>query len=415
MGGKGLGEYTLFDPGVQADPYGYYALMHELDGVHYDAAADLYLVAHHELLQEAAANPALFSSEIDMRTDVGGPDTAESDALFRERGWVVRDVLSQADPPRHTKFRAIVERLFTGPIVRKMHADIEERVDGLIDGFCRRREVDFFAEFAVPLPLGVIADQLGVPKQDMDLFKTWSDAIIDTLGIMLSAERRLECTHQIIAFQHYFVGVMEARQTEPKEDIISLISHASLEDRPLSTEEKLALVQQILVAGNETTRNHLAKCALLLAQHPDLQRRLRSNPKLIANFVEETLRLESPVQGLFRRVTQATKLGNTSLPKGAKVMLVFGAANRDPQAFARPSELDVERRNARRHVAFSHGIHTCIGAMLARTELRVSVERLLARLENIALRENFQPQHAPSVILRGLSDLHLTFRPASER
>lgn len=411
MGGENLSQLTLFDPAVQADPYGYYALTHELDGVHYDAAADLYLVTRHELLREAAANPAVFSSEIDMRTDVGGPDTAQSDALFAAQGWVVRDVLSQADPPRHTQFRAIVEGLFTGPIVRRMHSDIEARVDGLIDGFCKRGEVDFFAEFAVPLPLGVIADQLGVPKKDMALFKTWSDAIIDTLGIMLTAERRLECTRQIIEFQHYFVAVMKSRERSPREDIISLIAQASLDDRALTTEERLALVQQILVAGNETTRNHLAKCALLLAQNPEIQRRLRADANLVANFVEESLRLESPVQGLFRRVTKETRLGATALPEGAKVMLVFGAANRDPRAFPEPDTLDVERKNARRHVAFSHGIHTCIGAMLARTELRVGITRLLARLGNIALREGFRPEHAPSVILRGLDALHLTFEP----
>lgn len=411
MGNRELDDFTLFDPAVQADPYGYYALMHESHAVHYDRPADLYLVAHHDLLQEAAAKPAVFSSEIDMRTDVGGPDTTESEALFKERGWVVRDVLSQADPPRHTQFRGIVERLFTGPIVRKMHADIEQRVDDLIDGFWDRGKVDFLAEFAVPLPLGVIADQLGVPRNDMALFKTWSDAIIDTLGIMLSAERRLECTHQIIEFQHYFVDVMESRRHSPREDIISLIAQAELDDRALTTEERLALVQQILVAGNETTRNHLAKCALLLAQHPKLQQRVRSEPTLTGNFVEETLRLESPVQGLFRRVTQETRLGDTVLPEGAKVMLVFGAANRDPEAFPQPGELDVERKNARRHVAFSHGIHSCIGAMLARSELRVSVTRLLERLNNIALQKDFEPEHAPSVILRGLTALHLTFEP----
>jgi cytochrome P450 len=409
-----LSESSIIDRNVQQCPFPYYRLMHELDPVHYDAKADLYLVTRHDLLIEAARNVEIFSSEIDMRTDVGGPDTTNSDALFREKGWLVADVLSQVDPPRHTQFRAIVERLFTGPIVKRMETYIEAEVDRLIDAFIDTGEVDFYRQFAVPLPLGLIADQLGVPREDMEKFELWSGAIVETLGIMLSEERKLECTRLIIEFQHYFVNKMAERRESPQEDIISLIATARLdgEGPDLTTEERLALIQQLLVAGNETTRHHLAKCMLLLIHHPDQQALLRQDPSLIAGFVEESLRLEAPTQGLFRRVTRDYDLGGTVLPAGAKVMLLYGAANRDPSMFPQPNELDVTRDNARRHVAFGYGIHVCIGAMLARKELQVAYRRVLARMKNFALAEDHGPiEHLPSLILRSLKELRITFTP----
>ncbi len=269
----------------------------------------------------------------------------------------------------------------------------------------------------MPLPLGLIADQLGVPRGDMEKFELWSDAIVETLGIMLSEERKLECTRLIIEFQHYFVKKMAERRKDPCEDIISRIATARLdgEDRDLTIEERLALIQQLLVAGNETTRHHLAKCMLLLIQHPDQEARLRQDPSLIPGFIEESLRIESPTQGLFRRVTRDYALGGTLLRAGAKVMLLYGAANRDPGMFPEPDKLDVTRANARRHVAFGYGIHVCIGAMLARKELQVAYRRILARMKNFALAEDHGPiEHWPSLILRSLKELHITFTPVTE-
>ena len=212
---------------------------------------DLWMIASHELAVEALTNWKVFSSAIDLRRDVGGPDTAESDALFEKEGYLVRDVLTQVDPPRHTVFRKLVDRTFTGPVVRRMEEYLTLHAGQLIDAFIDRGRCDFFNEFAVPLPLGVIADQLGVPQEDMPRFKTWSDAFIETLGIMLSPERKLECTQLIIEYQHYFVDRIEEKKFNPEDDILSGLVAARHEDgSELSTEELLALVQQLLVAGN---------------------------------------------------------------------------------------------------------------------------------------------------------------------
>ena len=407
--------FTIADPAVQECPYDYYRALHESEPVHYDPNTDLWMIASYELAVEALNNWKVFSSAIDMRRDVGGPDTSESDALFEKEGYVVHDVLSQVDPPRHTIFRKLVDRTFTGPVVRRMEDYLERHTERLIDGFIDRGRCDFFNEFAVPLPLGVIADQLGVPQQDMLRLKTWSDAFIETLGIMLSPERKLECTRLIIEYQHYFVKRIEEKKARPEDDILSGLVAARHEDgSELSAEELLALVQQLLVAGNETTRNHLAKSVLLLIENPDQQEILREDLSLVSNFVEESLRLESPVQGLFRVTAEDTKLGGYDIPKGAKIYLAYGAANRDDGKFPQADRLDVRRKNAIRHLAFSHGIHRCIGQMLARKELEIAIRAILTRMTGIALDDAWpHPAHAPSFILRGLTSLHITFNKAA--
>lgn len=408
---KPLDALTIADPAVQQCPYPYYKAMHAQEAVHYDAATDLWMIADYDLAVEALTNWEVFSSEIDMRTDVGGPDTSESDALFKKDGYIVNDVLSQVDPPSHTFYRKLVDRTFTGPIVRRMEDYLTHHTQQLIDGFINQGRCDFFTAFAVPLPLGVIADQLGAPQSDLDKFKIWTDAIIETLGIMLSPERKLECTRLIIEYQHYFVERIAEKKQTPATDILSELVAATHDDgSSLSTEELLAIIQQLLVAGNETTRNHLAKSMLLLIEHPDQQQMLRDDLSLVPNFVEESLRLESPVQGLFRTATQDTVLGEYNIPKGAKIYVAYGAANRDDKKFAAAAKLDVTRKNANRHLAFSHGIHRCIGQMLARKELEIAITALLTRLDNIALDPNHSaPEHAPSFILRGLTSMHITF------
>ncbi|MFK7843174.1 MAG: cytochrome P450 [Sphingorhabdus sp.] len=406
---------TLLDPNTLECPYDYYRAMQNNEPVHYDAGADTYLVTRYDLIVQAAKDFETFSSDMDLRREGIGPSNVKSDALFKRDGYLVEDVLTQVDPPRHTQFRSMVSRLFVGPVANKMEAYIEAHVDTLIDGFIDDGEVEFFRQFAVPLPLDLIADQLGVPREDKAQFKVWTDAIIETLGVMLTEERKLQCTALIIDFQHYFVQKMVEKRAQPENDIISTIATARLddEDRDLTTEERLALIQQILVAGNETTRNHLAKSMVLLCQNSETQVQLREEPSLIKNFIEETLRLESPVQGLFRKTTKDVEFGGTFMPAGSKVLLMYGAANRDPKQFEDPEELDVFRKNSRLHLAFGAGPHACIGAMLARKEIEVTLRQILKRLQSIELKDSHSPiRHRPNLILRGMDgELTLTFQP----
>jgi cytochrome P450 len=411
-----LTSFSLADPAVQACPFEFYRLMHQSAPVHYDPTTDLWVVTTYDLVQQVLRDWQTFSSEIDMRRDVGGPDSSASDALFAAEGYVVRDVLSQADPPRHTLYRNLVDRAFTRAVVERLEEPLRRRAHTLVDDFATAGRSDFLADFAVPLTLGVIADLLGVPGRDIPRFKAWTDAIIETLGLMLDDARKLECTRRIMEFQHYFVARFEEKRKAPADDLLSqLVRSVHPDGRALETEELLALVQQLLVAGNETTRNHLAKSLLLLTGRPELQDRLRAEPRLIKAFVEESLRLESPVQGLFRIVTRDVCLGGVDLPRGAKLYVCYAAANRDGAVFPEPGQLDVERGNAHRHMAFGYGIHRCIGQMLARSELQVALEVLLGRLRGLRLAaDQPEPEHVPSFILRGLRSLHVEFEAVAD-
>ncbi|MDG2320954.1 MAG: cytochrome P450 [Rhodospirillaceae bacterium] len=406
-----LADLTIGSPDVQEHPYEYYKLMREQEPVHYDPHTDLWMVADYHLAVEVLKNWQVFSSQIDMRTDVGGPDLAESNALFAKDGYTVPDVLTQVDPPRHTFYRSLIDKAFTGPVVKRMDEYLVDHANELIDSFISKGQCDFKEEFAVPLPLGVIADQVGAPRSDIHRFRVWTDAFVETLGIMLSPERRLECTKLIIEYQHYFVDRINEKKANPQEDILSGLVAARHEDgQPLAYEELLAILQQLMTAGNETTRNHLVASMKLLIDEPDLQAILRNDAAMVKKFVEESLRLESPTQGLFRIANHDTELGGYNVPKGAKIYLAYGSANRDDKQFPNADKLDITRHNATKHLAFGYGIHRCIGQMLAKKELEIGISTLLQRLDNIALKPGHSPiTHTPSFILRGIESLHITF------
>jgi cytochrome P450 len=338
-------------------------------------------------------------------------DVSPSDELYRREGWVVADVLSQIDPPRHTIFRRIVERLFTGPAVKRLHNYLDAHVCELIDRFAARGEADFLAEFALLLPIGVIADQLGLPRTAAADIKRWTDAYIESFNPTISAEHKLECTRRIIEFQKYFMGKRAEKMAEPAADLLSMLAVAERPDGArLSDEEYLALCAQLMVAGNETTRNQLMASMLMLIEDPALQHRLRTNPGLIPRFIDESLRLESPAQGLYRRCTRDVTIGGTTIPAGAIVLLMFAAGNRDEQQFPNSAQLDLERPNAQRHLAFGHGIHSCIGRTLATAELTIAVTRLLERLDNIRLRPGAGPmRYKPHFNMRALESLDIVF------
>jgi cytochrome P450 len=388
--------------------------MHAEAPVHHDARMNIWIISRHRDIVEACNNWHVFSSQIDMRRDVSALDPGASDAMFRAEGWLVADVLSQVDPPTHTVYRRIVQTLFTGPAVKRLHGDLDAHVLELINAFAPKGEADFLGEFALFLPLDVIADQLGLPRSHGERLRRWTDAFIASFDPTISAERKLELTAQILEFQMYFVAWRQKKIEAPADDLLSMLSTLEKEDsQRLGTEEYLALCAQLMVAGNETTRNHLLAAMLMLCEDPALQDRLRQNPALIPDFIEESLRLESPAQGLYRRCTQDIALGGVTIPAGAIVLVMYGAGNRDAEVFAEPARIDLARANRNRHLAFGHGIHTCIGRSLAMAELTIAFTRLLERLGNIRL----SPDHPPPVRkfhfnMRALDGLHIVFDPS---
>ena len=227
-------------------------------------------------------------------------------------------------------------------------AAIEDRIaavaDELVDRFAGAGSVELVHQFAIPLPLTIIAEQLGVPVRDLHLFKEWSDAAVLPLGGLLSEEEREACAYKYAEMQHYFAARIAERRDDPQDDMLTDMVAARLEgERPLDVPELLSICAQFLVAGNETTTKLITACAQLLCQHPDQLAAVRDDPSLVPGAVEESLRMESAVQTMFRTATRDTELAGVAIPKGGRVVLLIGAANRDPATFPDPDRFDVRR------------------------------------------------------------------------
>jgi cytochrome P450 len=242
-------------------------------------------------------------------------------------------------------------------------------------------------------------------------FKRWSDDSIANIGAIITDDRRVEAFEGIVEFQHYFAEQLEQRRAAPRGDLMSELVQAQIDDeqapgghRELTMAEMLSILQQLLVAGNETTTKSITEGVKLLAEHPAVWAKLQADPAGYAPLVtEEVLRLSSPTQGMFRVVTADTELAGVPIPKGARLVVVFAAANRDPQVWGDdPDRFDPDRPNHKEHLAFGKGIHFCLGAPLSRIELQAAFEGLARRLERIELAEGNDFRYHPSFMLRGL-------------
>ena len=320
-------------------------------------------------------------------------------------------VLLNADPPEHRRQRKAVNRAFRPTRLRSMEPMIEKVTSELIDEIINNGESEFVAEFAVGLPMTIIAVALGVETDNLATFKKWSDDLVMPVGNPdPTTDKVRDYLISLSEFNEFFGNLLQLRRQEAQEDIISDVANAEVNDEMLNEAEMLSMLQQFLVAGNETTTKLLTNLMHHLAVEDGLEEQLRNDPNLIDNFIEEGLRFEAPVGGLFRMAKEDTTVGNTQLCEGDHIWLIFAAANRDPQMFSEPDTFSVDRENARDHLAFGHGEHFCIGAMLARLEARIAVEQILERMENIRLVDGKNSfEYEDTFVLRGLKELHIAF------
>jgi cytochrome P450 len=321
-------------------------------------------------------------------------------------------VLLGADPPMHTRQRNLVNRAFSPPRVKQIEGSIRDVANQLVDAFIADGRVELVKQFAVPLPLTVIAHALGVPDNDLDTFKRWSDDFVVLVGNHKPPKERIaDYVRSRYEFSQYFADKIADRRADPQDDLISDVVTARIDGEELTEEEMLGMFSQFLVAGNETTTKHLAATMWLLCEHPEAMAQVRQDPSLIPNLVEESLRMETPVQGLYRTATRDTEIGGVPIAEGAHIMVMYASGNRDDAQYAAPDDFDVCRANAKTHLAFSQGPHFCLGAALARSESRIAIETLLERLDDIQLAPGNTFEMEPTYVLHGFKELHLTFRP----
>lgn len=357
--------YSPFDPEVIADPYPVYRELRGHAPVHWSPEANSWVLSRYEDVSAALTDPATYSSASGIFPTPPGVDMTE---LFLP-------MLIMSDPPRHTQLRHLVSRAFTPRRIAGLEAHIQILVDDLLDNTPETGAWDFVSGFAGPLPAIVIADMLGVPREDRGRFRTWSTTLIQSNPIRGEFGPGLDAA---AALYDYFTSFLAERRAHPQDDLMTALVHAEVDGEHLTEEELLGFCLLLLVAGHETTTNLLSNSAVVLAQHPESRRQLADNPELVPAAVEELLRYDSPVQGLARTLTRPVDLHGQHMKGGDTVLLLFGSANRDDQAFPDADRFDI-RRAPERQVAFGRGIHFCLGASLARLEARIALEALLAR------------------------------------
>lgn len=411
VGGTRPEDFDLMDPATQAAPYEFYSVLRREAPVYRMPQTGFYLVTTFELCREVIRQPDLFVSGVSPMALRPGGVPREVVEIFETKGWVPNSSCSTSDPPVHTRVRRALERLFTVQRVRQLAPRIDALANELIDAFEGEGAVEFVSAFAHPLPMRVIAELLGVPDGDLARFKAWSDAIVEPFGMMISREREIECARLMVEMQHYFAERIRERQARPADDLISAIVHADLGGLPpFDMRELLTIVTiDLLASGNETTTAAISSGMLLLTRDPTPIAEVRREPELLETLIEEFLRLESPAQGMFRRVARDTTLGGVQLKEGDLLSLRFGAANRDEAVFPHAEKIDLRRPQPGKHLAFGLGRHHCIGAALARQELMSAFGALLRRLDNFRLAPGSSPQYVPSFFGRNLRELHITF------
>jgi cytochrome P450 len=416
-----LAAFNPLDPDTLQCPYPHYRRMRDEAPVLYLEAIGSYVVTRHDLVLGMMRDPDTYSSKFGgTGMPLGNSDDRQRMLAVMAEGYPRVPTMLTADIPEHTRYRRLVSKAFTPKVVAELEPEIRSVTTRLIDVMLDQRSVEFVTAFAVPLPVAVIASALNVPDSRLDDFKRWSDDSIAGIGTALDVEGRIAAERGVNDFQHYFADQIEQRRTNPQDDLLTALLNARIDDddpdltdkRSLDMPEMLGIVQQLLVAGNETTTKLLSELMMLLGQHPEQWRRLRSDPSRIPSVVEEGLRMLTPTQGMWRIATKEHELGGVQIPKGARLVAVFASANRDEALYADADAFDPDRQNLRDHLAFGKGIHFCLGANLSRLEARVAFEELSRRIDSFALDEGNDFSYFPSFLLRGLQRLDVTLTPA---
>jgi len=390
-------EFNPFLPEFIENPFPVYHRLRSEDPVHESPMGFWVLTRYDDvagMLRDARFGRKGFDTLLQARFGEAGFDLS---MLFR-------------DPPDHTRLRALVSKAFTPRVVEEMRGRIQEIVDALLDRAQDVGRMDVIADLAYPLPVIVICEMLGVPAENRDLFRRWSVDIarsLDAIALPTEPEVIERGTAARHALADYFRGLIAERRRRPKADLLSDLIAAEEQGDKLTEGELMATVLLLFVAGHETTVNLIGNGTLALLRHPVELRALRADPGLIGSAVEELLRYDGPVQRTGRMPNTDVALGGRTIPKGALVLGLIGAANRDPAHFPDPDRLDITRGD-NRHLAFGWGIHFCLGAPLARLEAQIAILALVRRLPRLAL-ATARLEWRRASTLRGLTALPVTF------
>jgi cytochrome P450 len=409
----------LFDPAVVEDPLPYYEQLRETEPVHHIPGTTAYLVTRMDLIHEVVAKPAIFSSVstvfLHHRADGEAPGLRgvwpDSDPEFDASQG---SVLATADPPDHTRQRKVVTRRLSTSVMQGMEPEFRALVDDVLDGALAKGRIELMDELAEPLPMVMVARILGVADEQAPTLKEQGYASVEAISGFVSDERLAELGAPMMNVGPVVDRYLEAREAK-EYDLESLIGVCgqAVEAGELTDVEAMATLFLLIAAGGESTTSLTGTGARILAERPDLQDRLRREPHLVPAFVEEACRIDPPFRGHYRTVVTDTELDGVPIPANSTLLLMWPAANHDPDAFDHPDDIDLDRPNPRQHVGFGWGIHLCVGAPLARVEAKVAFEQLLARTNSFSIDPDAAPLHYHrSLMVRRLVELPLVLEAA---
>jgi cytochrome P450 family 142 subfamily A polypeptide 1 len=385
--------------------------LRENDPVHWSEKSGVFIISKYDDVVAVSKNPKLFCSGQGVRPNIE-----------------IRQGLIDEDAPKHTALRKLINRGFTPRMVDTLEPVFRRITTEAIDKVASRGECDFVDDIAVPLPLMIIAEMIGIRKEDRYRFHEWSDAMIAGDGNFDDPEIMQKAAAAFVAYSTYVTEIIEDRRKNPKDDLISILTGAKdsgfLVDfdqeagdmvgdvdgdhLDMANDELIMLLVTLMVAGNETTRNALSGAVRLLIEHPDARQQLIDDPSLIPDAIEELLRHVTPILSFSRTATEDTELRGKKIEKGDKVLMLYPSANRDADQYEAPDELRLDRRP--QHVAFGIGAHFCLGANLARMELRVALEEILRRMPDMELAGE-APEYRPNALVRSCVHMNVRFTP----
>jgi len=366
----------------------------------WDAASNLWVLSRHEDVLQVSKQADVFSAAQGV--------LPESDAMVS---------IVCMDDPRHMRLRKLVNRGFTPRMVGLLHEKIRTLAKGIADAVASRGECELVRELAVPLPLYIIAEMLGIRHEDFDRFHEWSDRLIGVAGNYHDPVKMNESVTAYLEYGEYLKGVFEDRRREPREDLVSILVTAQqdgmlAEDEEAMENDEIVMFMTLLLVANETTRNAISGGMLALMQDREQLELLRSRPELMDSAVEEILRFVSPIICFRRTATRDTEIRGQVIKAGDRVLMLYQSANRDEAVFADPDRFDVTRA-PNPHLAFGIGPHFCLGANLARLELEVMVQELIARFPDIRLAPGSAPKRSASTLVAGIEHLPVVFSRAA--
>ncbi len=407
---RALADMPLFDTTTLKCPYHYDKSLRDAAPVYRDPASGVYVVSTYDLVREAHKNDAVFSNEFTLA--LGSAATLDPDikAAMAKTYNLGKGTLLTVDDPEHKIYRDTVRDFFLAKNIEQYRPWISDLADRLVSEIPDGQPCEFIEQFSRPLPLSVIMHVLGIPLEKFDLAFKWTVANVTVLSGVSDKQALLHAHAAVKEEYDWFVTALDERRANPRDDLLNLIAHTSINGRPLTIEEQLGHCTQFLVAGNETTTATLAEGIRQLCLNPEQEAAVRKDRSLIPNLVEETLRLASPTSNMWRITKVDHTLGGVDIPKGSMVLLKYFSANHDEALFDAPMEFDVTRENAKRHIAFGFGTHVCIGQHLSRLEMTVAWEKLFEGTS--AMRLDCAPEsldYMPNILLRGLEELPVIF------